>query len=81
MYAAAANPVLLKKFFGTLADRVTVLARRSVYLPERAEQGLVVYHALIAAFNRGDVEEAARLKQLNLRQSRDTLLHYEDFVR
>lgn len=80
MHAAAANPVLLE-ILGTLADRVAVLARRSVYLPERAEQGLVVYRALIQAFNCGDAEEAARLKQLNLRQSRDTLLHYEGFVR
>ncbi|WP_158957201.1 GntR family transcriptional regulator [Paraburkholderia acidisoli] len=80
MHAAAGNPVLLE-ILGTLADRVAVLARRSVYLPERAEQGLVVYRALIDAFNRGDADEAARLKQLNLRQSRDTLLHYEGFVR
>ena len=80
MHAAAANTVLLE-MLGTLADRVAVLARRSIYLPERAQQGLVVYRAMIGALNRGDAAEAARLKQLNLRQSRDTLLRYEQFVR
>lgn len=80
MHAAAANPVLLE-LLGLLADRVAVLARRSILLPKRAEDGLAMYRELIAAVNRGDADEAARLKQLNLRRARDTLLKYESFVR
>jgi DNA-binding GntR family transcriptional regulator len=80
MHTAAGNPVLLE-LLGMLSDRVSVLARRSIYLPGRAEQGLVLYREMLSALNRGDADQAAHLKQLNLRQSRDLLLRYEQFVR
>lgn len=77
--AAAGNPVLEEQL-GLLADRIAVLARRSVFLPGRSEQGLIVHRAVIAAMRRGDADAAERLKRQSLRNARDTLLKYEDYV-
>ena len=80
MIAAAANPVLAE-LLGALADRSAVLARRSVFLPGRAEQGRALHAQVIGAMNRGDAGEAERLKRQNLRFARDTLIRYADYVR
>lgn len=80
MKEAADNDVLAE-MLNALADRSAVLARRSVLLPGRAEQGLVLHRAVLEAMNRGDAEAAERLKRENLRLARDMLLRFEAFVR
>ena len=79
MIAYAANPVLAD-VLGTLADRSAVLARRSVFLPGRAEQGLQLHRATLQAMRIGHAAEAERSKQQNLRLARDYLLKFEGFV-
>ncbi len=79
MIEAAANPVL-KELLNALADRVTMLDRRSVFLPGRAERGLINHREVIAAINRGDADKAERLKRQSLREARDVLLRYDGSI-
>jgi len=76
---AASNPVLADVMNG-LADRIAVLARRSILLPGRAHQGLKVHRAVVIAISRGNADEAERLKRQNLRDARDALLKFEEYV-
>lgn len=79
MIAAAANSDLAD-VLGALADRSAVLARRSVFLPGRAEQGLVLHRAVVEAMHRRDAALAERLKRENLRLARDYLLRFEEYL-
>ncbi|WP_431281136.1 GntR family transcriptional regulator [Humitalea sp. 24SJ18S-53] len=79
MIAAAANPDL-EELLGALADRSAVLARRSVFLPGRAAQGLVLHRATLDAMHRRDAVAAEQIKRENLRLARDYLIRFEEYV-
>jgi DNA-binding GntR family transcriptional regulator len=77
---AAAHNTVLEDLMRALEDRSAVLARRSVFLPGRAEQGLVMHRAVVQAMQQGDPEKAERLKRENLMLARDYLLRFEEYV-
>lgn len=77
--AAADNPVLAAQM-ESLFDRTRVLIRRLVLVPGRAEAGRQQHQEILAAMVAGDAEQAERLKRNNIRSSRDTFIHYRNFL-
>jgi DNA-binding GntR family transcriptional regulator len=80
MIAHANNPVLTE-LTNSLADRIAVLARRSIFLPGRAEEGLRLHREVLRALAERRGEDAERLKRQNLRNAREGLLRYATYVR
>lgn len=80
MIAHAQNQVL-SEFTNSLSDRIAVLARRSIFLPGRAQQGLVVHRAVLHALDERRADDAQTLKRQNLRDARNSLLKYANYVR
>ncbi len=80
MIAQANNPVLTE-ITNSLADRIAVLARRSILLPGRAVEGLRGHREVLKALAERRGEDAERLKRQNLRNAREGLLRYASYVR
>jgi DNA-binding GntR family transcriptional regulator len=79
MILHAGNSVLTE-LTSLLADRSAVLARRSVFLPGRAQEGLRLHREVIWALADRRGEDAERLKRQNLRDARNRLLKYANYV-
>ncbi len=77
--AAADNPVLAAQM-ETMFDRTRVLIRRLVLVPGRAEAGRQQHEEILKAMVAGDAEQAERLKRNNIRSSRETFIHYRNFL-
>ncbi len=77
--AAANNPVLAAQM-ETLYDRTKVLIRRLVLVPGRAEHGRQQHQEILRAMAAGQAEQAERLKRDNIRSSRETFTHYQNFL-
>lgn len=80
MIAHAGNPVLTE-LTNSLADRIAVLARRSIFLPGRAEEGLRMHREVLWALADRRGEDAERFKRQNLREARNGLLKYASYFR
>ena len=78
-FMAAANPVLANQM-ASILDRTSVLIRRLLLVPGRAEQGLRQHQEILKAMSEGDAEKAESLKRANIRSSLETFRLYQKYV-
>ncbi|MBM3522874.1 MAG: GntR family transcriptional regulator [Alphaproteobacteria bacterium] len=76
---AARNPVAAA-MLDSIYERTTVVIRRIIILPGRAETGLAQHRAVLAAMRRGDGAEAERLRRLNMRSAKEALQRFRQYV-
>ncbi len=76
----AANNVVVAQMLDSIYEKTNVIIRRIIILPARAEVGLGQHQAVLAAMRRGEAAEAERLKRLNLRSAKETLMRYRNYV-
>lgn len=77
---AAAGSRTLGHLLEIVADRDRALLRRTIILPERAEQGLLMQRAIIDAMAAGDAEGAENLKRESIIRARDAVIRYRNFI-
>lgn len=77
---AAAGNRTLGHLLEVVADRDRALLRRTIILPERAQQGLIMQRAIIDAMCAGDAEGAERLKRESIVRAREAVVRYRGFV-
>jgi DNA-binding GntR family transcriptional regulator len=76
----AADNALLADMLSGIYDKTSMIIRRTLILPGRAQQSLDEHRAIIAALQRGDAEGAEHLKRQNMASARRVLEQYQDFV-
>jgi len=76
---AAANAVLAQ-MLDSIYERTAVVIRRIIILPGRAEVGLRQHRAVLAAMRAGGGAEAERLRRLNMRSAKETLIRFRQYV-
>jgi DNA-binding GntR family transcriptional regulator len=76
---AAGNPVLAE-MLDSIYEKVRRVMRIIMILPGRAPRGLQQHRALVAAMRRGDAVEAEAQKREIIRNGREMLRRFEQFV-
>ena len=79
MFAAAENKEL-SDLSDTLFAKILLVQRRLTILPGRINQSAEEQRAVLKAIIEGDPIEAERLKRLNLRNAKDCLYKYKDWI-
>lgn len=75
----AANPTLAR-MLDSIYEKTRNIMRRVHILPGRPAKGLKEHQAVLAAMQRGDADEADRLKRLNIRSAISDLRRYREYV-
>jgi len=70
----------LTDMLDSLFERTGFLVRRLVLMPGRAAEGLQDHRAVLTAMNKGEAEEAERLKRINIRNARECFRRYQKLV-
>ncbi|HYW92233.1 MAG TPA: GntR family transcriptional regulator [Gammaproteobacteria bacterium] len=76
----AADNNILRDIMDGLYDRIRVLVRRLLLVPDRAMIGIHEHRAILDAMCRDDPEEAERLARENLRSARRSIELYRRFL-
>lgn len=76
---AADNPTL-RDFLTSIWDKTEFMIRRTLILPGRAEQSFKDHVQIVAAMQAGDAYGAERLKFDSMREAREVLEKYQQFV-
>ncbi|MBF9235678.1 GntR family transcriptional regulator [Microvirga alba] len=79
-FVQASGSKTLQHLLEIIADRDRALLRRTIILPERAEQGLKMQRAILDAMCAGDAEKAEQLKRESIIRARDAVIRYRSFV-
>lgn len=76
---AAGNGVLAD-MLNSINDKTREIQRRIIILPGRAAEGLQQHRAVLAAMRKGDAAKAEELRRANIRNSREYLERFQNFV-
>ena len=76
---AAGNGVLAD-MLDSINDKTREIQRRIIILPGRAAEGLQQHRAVLAAMRKGDAAKAEELRRANIRNSREYLERFQNFV-
>ncbi len=75
-----ADNEVLCDLMDSLYDRATVLIRRLVLVPGRAQEGMLQHRDILAAMRAGEAETAERLKRDNIRSAREWFQTYQTYL-
>lgn len=73
------NPAL-EQMMDSIYEKTHMTIRRVLVLPGRAERGLNQHIAVLQAMCRGDALEAELLRRENMKDAREALLRYKNFI-
>lgn len=79
-YIDSAGNSVIAAILDSMYEKTSTIMRRVLILPGRALKGLREQQLVVAAMNRGDAEEAEKLKRANIRSAIEDLHKFKLFI-